>query len=170
MKIFSRLVGMQFIIALALLVFVSESAVAQDSRVSEPLSVSGQQLAGILDQAKGERGALFLYTSWCPYCRRALPELVKIGRSHPGRIIAVSLDKDDATLMRYLNKTYESLPFKPYVWDRSGIFARPLARFGIKPGNGIPFTALVDEYGYVHKQGVLDPSEVKEYLEGGSGQ
>ena len=72
--------------------------------------------------------------------------------------------------MRYLNKTYESLPFKPYVWDRSGIFARPLARFGIKPGNGIPFTALVDEYGYVHKQGVLDPSEVKEYLEGGSGQ
>lgn len=170
MQIFLRAMLAHCIAVSALLILLSVPVAAQEQDDSAPISVSGTRLAGILDQAKGERGALFLYTSWCPYCRRALPELVKIGKDHPGRIIAVSLDKDDDTLMRYLNKTYESYPFEPYVWDRSDIFARPLARFGIKPGNGIPFTALLDEYGYVHKQGVLDPSEVKDYLEGSASQ
>lgn len=172
MRFYSRPVLACFIAVLALVILsgVPTAAQAQEERAAAPTSISGQQLAGILDQAKGERTALFLYTSWCPYCRRALPELVKIAQEQPGRIVAVSLDKDDDTLMRYLNKTYESLPFAPYVWDRSDIFARPLARFGIKPGRGIPFTALLDEYGYVHEQGVLEPSAVKAYLDGGASQ
>ena len=159
-----------FLTVSALLILTGSPAAAQGQGASAPVSVSGTQLAGVLDQVKGQRAALFLYTSWCPYCRRALPEIAKIAQSHPQRIVAVSLDKDDDTLMRYLNKNYEALPFTPYVWDRSDIFARPLERFGIKPGRGIPFTALLDEYGYVHKQGVLDPSEVAKYLDGSASQ
>jgi len=159
-----------FLTIFAFMILFAPSIVAQEAAADSPVSVSGAQLAGVLEQVKGKRAALFLYTSWCPHCRRALPEIAKIAQSHPQRIIAVSLDKDDDTLMRYLNTNYETIYFTPYVWDRSDIFARPLGRFGIKPGRGIPFTALLDEYGYVHKQGVLKPSEVAAYLDGSDSQ
>ena len=141
---------------------------AKASKASGPATysmISASQIASILDEAKGQRTLVFLYTSWCPYCRKALPEIADIARDYPGRVVAVSLDKDADTLLRYVQKNYSDIPYTPYVWDRSDIFAKPLQRFGIKPGNGIPFIALLDEHGYVYKQGVLDPSEAKKYIE-----
>lgn len=151
------------------LLFVIAGVTTSKAKAAEQYRlVSATQVAAALDQAKGQRTVFFLYTSWCPYCRKSLPEISEIAKDYPGRVIAVSLDKDPETLWRYLQKQYADVPFTPYVWNRRDIFAKPLERFGIQPGNGIPFTALVDAHGYVHKQGVLSPSVARAYIEGGA--
>ncbi len=131
-------------------------------------SLSADQISRVIDSVKGKRTAIFVYASWCPYCRGVMPKIIDIAEQHEGQVLAISLDKDPDTLMRYLQKTHGVVPFVPIVWDHSDIFAKPLARFGIKPGNGIPFTALLDEYGFVHKQGVLEPDVTAKYLAGGA--
>lgn len=129
--------------------------------------IPASKIASVIDQAKGKRAAVVIYASWCPYCRKVMPQIAKTAKAHPGQVIAISVDKDADTLKRYLDKNFGQIAFLPIVWDQSDILAKGLSRFGIKPGRGIPFTALLDEYGFVHKQGVLDTQEVNTYLAGG---
>lgn len=130
--------------------------------------IPASRIASVIDQAKGKRSAVLIYASWCPYCRKVMPDMVKIAKDYPGQVIAISVDKEADTLKRYLDKNFGATPFPPIVWDQSDVLAKELSRFGIKPGRGIPFTAMLDEYGFVHQQGVLDPSAVRQYLAGKS--
>lgn len=131
-------------------------------------SLSAAQIASVIDSGKGKRSVFFVYASWCPYCRATMPKIVDIAKAHPGQVITVSMDKEPDTLMRYLQKNFADIPFTPIVWNHSDIFVKPLERFGIAPGRAIPFTALLDEYGYVSKQGVLKPEEVSAFLAAGN--
>lgn len=153
---------------LAILLLVIGGARASNADMSSgAMELSASQIASVIDKAKGKRAAVFIYASWCPYCRKTMPDIIKIAQEHKGQVITIAVDQDNDTLKRYLDKNFGAeLPFTPIRWDRSDILARPLARFGIKPGNGIPFTALLDEYGYVHKQGVLQSDVVRGYLSG----
>lgn len=143
---------------------VGESNIAQQKAA---YLIPASKIASVIDQAKGKRSAVLIYASWCPYCRKMMPDMVKIAKAYPGQVIAISVDKEADTLKRYLDKSFGATPFPPIVWDQSDILAKELSRFGIKPGRGIPFTAMLDEYGFVHQQGVLDPETVQSYLAGG---
>lgn len=130
--------------------------------------LSPERIAKVIDAGREDgRRVLFVYTSWCPYCRLALPKIIEIEKKKKGSVIAISVDKDPETLRRYLQSNHGEVPFAPIVWDRdAGALDKALSRFGIKLGRGIPFTALLDEYGYVSKQGVIDPKVSADYVLG----
>lgn len=151
----------------AFIICMSFSASAAEGGAKDVYHIPAEKIASVIDKAKGKRAAVVIYASWCPYCRKVMPEMAKAAKAHEGQVIAISVDKDVDTFKRYLDKNFGQTAFLPIVWDQSDILAKGLSRFGIKPGRGIPFTALLDEYGFVHKQGVLDPKEVNAYLAGG---
>lgn len=129
--------------------------------------LSPDKIARIIDAGHKEgRRVVFLYASWCGYCRAALPEIIDIEKKRKGSVIAISLDKDPETFSRYIQSRHGDLPFPAIVWNREGSLHDTLARFGIKPGRGIPFTALLDDHGYVHKQGVIRPKDTAKYVLG----
>jgi thiol-disulfide isomerase/thioredoxin len=146
----------------------SQFAQAAEEARKDVYHIPAEKIASVIDKAKGKRAAVVIYASWCPYCRKVMPEIAKMAKAHEGQVIAISVDKDVDTFKRYLDKNFGQTAFLPIVWDQSDILAKGLSRFGIKPGRGIPFTALLDEYGFVHKQGVLNPKDVNTYLSGGN--
>lgn len=119
----------------------------------------------ILDQS-GKRRVVFVYTSWCPYCRAAMPAMVALSQKQRGAVIALSVDKDPDKLERYLSQ-YTDQGFQSHIWDRTGDLAGALGRFGIRLNGGIPFSALLDESGQVVKQGNLEVEEITRYILGG---
>ena len=142
------------------LAFSSSSHASKDYYLASP-----EQIARVIDSGKGEgRKAIFIYASWCAYCRAALPYIIEIEKEKKGSVIAISIDKDPDTFARYISTRHGKVPFVPIVWNQKGDLYSALERFGIQPAKGIPFTALLDEYGYVYKQGVIRPADTKSYV------
>ena len=129
-------------------------------------TMSASQIGESLDAHKGRR-LLFIYASWCGYCRQAMPKMIELAKQYPGAVVAVSVDQNPADLLSYL-ESFGELPFRAIVWDRAEKLSTGLARFGIEDAAGIPFTALIDEYGYVTSQGVIEPQDSAKYLARGS--
>ena len=117
---------------------------AQAEESKDYYLLSASKIARIIDAGhkEGQRRAVFIYASWCGYCRAVLPEVIELENQSKGSIVAISIDEDPEVFNRYIQRTYGELPFYPLVWDRdSGYLDQSLSRFGIKISNAIPFTA-----------------------------
>jgi len=158
MRIFSI-----FVLFFAAALIPIKSDAAKDYYLASP-----EQIARIIDAGSGQgRRVVFLYASWCGYCRAHLPEIIKIEKEKKGSVIAISLDKDPDTFARYISTRHgDDFPLVPIVWNREGDLHRALKRFGIEPTNAIPFSAWLDEQGYMKQQGVIKPAATKEYILG----
>ncbi|MFP4313674.1 MAG: redoxin family protein [Alphaproteobacteria bacterium] len=149
---------------MVLLVSLTAFSVQAEER-KDYYMLSPDQIARFIDGGRENgRRVVFIYASWCGYCRAALPEIMKIEEQQEGSVVAISIDKDPETFRRYIQSRHGELPFPAIVWNRKGSLHDALARFGIEPGRGIPFTALLDEYGYVHQQGVIRPADSARYI------
>lgn len=72
--------------------------------------------------AAREPTLLFIYTSWCPYCRQALPNLVGLKEKDilkNTHVLFVSLDKKKHDLAEYLARENYQDAFTPYIFKYS---------------------------------------------------
>ena len=96
-----------------------------------------------LADLRGEVVVINFWASWCPPCRRELPQLDalhgELSRRH-GRVLAVSIDRDAENVTRFAHKLGLKLPI--YVDGPEGL-ARRLDL------NHIPFTVVLDRRGEV---------------------
>ncbi|MFN3701171.1 MAG: TlpA family protein disulfide reductase [Alphaproteobacteria bacterium] len=129
--------------------------------------VSGQQIGYVLDSMKGRPSAVFVYASWCPHCRVAMPDIVNLASKFENQVLMLSTDRSHEILEQYIKENpdfkRENLPF--YMWSGEGILQQSLSRFGIKLPRGIPFIALLDEHGYIVDQGHFWPKRIEEHLQ-----
>lgn len=151
-------------LCLSLAVAPERSVYAADAAAGHRV-ITSDGIAKALNAGKGKRMVFVLYASWCPFCRQVMPDIVDIAADYPGQVVAVSVDKDADTFTRYLQKNFGTVAYTPYIWARGDDLYRPLGRFGIKEASGIPFTALLDEYGYVSAQGVIKPEDTRKFLD-----
>ena len=103
------------------------ASVQADARYSV---VSSQQVTNRILDLNGQRRALFVYASWCPYCRKALPEILKAHKMSDGAVVPVSVDKDPGALTAYMG-AFQAPDFPLLVWDHKGNLANEMARFDI---------------------------------------
>lgn len=106
---------------------------------------------------------LFLYASWCPHCRSALPDVLELASDVKGSVIAVSVDKNPEDLRRYM-KTHGDIPFPLIVWDGSDDLPREFEAFGAKVTGGIPFFVLMNADGSIVRQGTLSTDVVAKFV------
>jgi thiol-disulfide isomerase/thioredoxin len=91
---------------------------------------------------------LFVYASWCSYCREALPELLKIqeeGKMKGVEPIFLSIDEDRRKLAAYLIRSHYTERFTSYVMapDQKGWpLIRALEGLSSHYNGGLPYIAL----------------------------
>lgn len=105
----------------------------------------------------GKPQLLFIYASWCPFCKRQFVSVNQLRGAYNAEHLTVhyiSVDDDIWALAEFINKEYPDKPFKPY-------HVEPLPReafydvfrdMGYTVKGGIPLILLLDKEGKPFKQ------------------
>ena len=108
-------------------------------------SLSGEQVS--LANLKGKVVLVDFWATWCPPCRRAMPDLVNTYKEYQEQgfeIIGISLDNDQSQLEKYMQEM--GINWQQYYdglkWEN-----KMAKRFGVR---GIPHIVLIDKNGAVH--------------------
>lgn len=120
-----------------------------------PETLSPDALGALLDSSRGKPTLAFLYTSWCPACRKALPDLNRVAEQYGPQglnVVGVSVDDHVAPLRNYLEGLGPR--FRP-LHVPSNEVVDELARRGIKYRGAIPYIAILDAKGKPVQQGHL---------------
>lgn len=128
--------------------------------------------SGLLVKSFTERSTptiVFVYASWCSVCQRNFPSLIDLAQKYKDKglnVLALSLDKDESALKRYL-ASHDSLPFTPYhvKENYSGEFISSMQQVGVKYRNAIPYTILYDNKGTLVGQGNILVSSLAPVIE-----
>jgi peroxiredoxin len=94
-----------------------------------------------LRDQRGKVVLLYFTTTWCPYCRRDIPELKRLHGSMQGRpfeILAVYVSESAAKVRSFAKKN--ELPY-PVLVDENASAAR---LYGVR---GVPLRVVVDRNG-----------------------
>ena len=148
LKIFSVIFVMCF-----LCVF---SAQAED--VGKILSITPDNVPRYVETIKGVK-LVFIYASWCPTCRKVMPDVVQLSTVNPKSIIALSVDEDAGQLLQYISENYGGkfpLGTTPIVVkEKNSGHLRDILRsiWRTDIGEGIPSMVLLDADNNVIAQG-----------------
>lgn len=92
-----------------------------------------------LSELRGRGTLVHFWATWCPPCREELPALLDFARTRQIEVLAVSLDSEWASVIRFLN---EDVPSPVVLGSPSGA-ARD---FGV---TDLPQTFVIDQAGWL---------------------
>ncbi|MCV9933896.1 TlpA family protein disulfide reductase [Flavobacterium sp. LS1R47] len=108
-----------------------------------------------LNSYTGKTVLVDFWASWCPYCRIANKDLVKLYDKYKGQnfeIVGISVDVDKA---KWLQAIVKDKLKNPQLIDPKGFDAKSVAIFGVR---GIPSTYLFSKSG---KLIAINPTEAQ---------
>ena len=143
--------------------FGGQALAKEDSHKIYPLRPS--RIADYIEFTKGQKRALLIYASWCPYCRSKIPDLIKMEDMKEGSVIAVSEDQNYSQFSKYIT-SLAHIPYKVILSNPKGSNTLPkaLKQFGVKAWRGYPTIVLFDEDNKVISQGTLSSDHIKSFL------
>ncbi len=122
------------------------------------------KISQYIKSTKGQKRAIIIYASWCPYCIKKMPGIMDLERVKPGSIIAISVDEEHRDFIKY-TKRFESIPFKVILNNGSEYkLVQSLKRYGVKAWDGIPYIILMDENNKVTGQANYSVEQVADYI------
>jgi thiol-disulfide isomerase/thioredoxin len=129
----------------------------------------------VMSQLKGNGGVLFIYASWCSYCRQIMPDLtaaLRDGTIGRDRIVFLSHDNSLEALARYLVRGGYQRMFAPYIIGRQEMhrLASGLWAAGSRFDGGIPYLGRFDAKGNLIEeiQGIPDQGRLRALIENAS--
>lgn len=154
---------------LILFVFVlsvsaSNAVCAQDSKKGMVYRLSPPDIASVVESSKGQKRILYVFASWCPACRKKMPDMMNLERAKAGSVIPISVDEQHVNFARYL-KNLKNPPFN-FILSKGSqtALAASFAPYEIKPWTSIPQMILLDENNKLQGQGSFDADQVAEFL------
>lgn len=93
---------------------------------------------------------LFVYASWCPYCKKQIGEFAQLQRQRGGeplQIIYASLDSDIHALATFMMQQHPNADFTPYHVQNGYSFGNALKEYGFTPDGGVPHLMLFGKDG-----------------------
>jgi len=166
-----------FISLLLMMIFAApvQSANVLSPRYSSQKSSSLTSSARIYDirpsevaryiKKQPQKKLVYVYASWCPYCKRIFPEIIKMGQKGV-KVIAFSVDSERHDLERYLASYGRSVAF-PTLRVKNGpnSIGSALAQAGLSYPGTVPYMAVIDKNNKILLQGSnLDASTLWSYL------
>lgn len=136
---------------------VGEGSAERFYRLSLPDHLGQAQSIG---QWRGQVMVLNYWATWCPPCKKEIPDLVRISRDFVDKgVVVVGLSIDDGERVRAFRDTL-AMPYPVLVGDHSVLELS--ATLG-NPTQGLPFTLLVGRDGQIVRRyiGLLDPQELR---------
>lgn len=112
-------------IALALLfcLLLPISALAQGESSLRPIDQAG--LKTLLEKNQGKVVMLNFFATWCPPCRKEVPELVKVRKAYPESdflLLGLSVDEDTAPVAPFIKRTGIDYPVYLVGRDVTDVF------------------------------------------------
>lgn len=153
---------MRVLLALIFIFLCSLNVAFAGNKIGKLYKVNADQIAEYIS-SRQNKVAVLVYASWCPYCRKIMPDIAQIAKENPKTIVAISIDKNSDKLVQYLNNLDE-VPFHVFIWNQQGSLDQSFDGIGITLSNGIPFIALVNEDKTIQNSGVLSSSEISSFL------
>lgn len=158
-----------FMHAIAPLVDPNRDRITEVTRSIVP--VNAKEVAMRLADEKGRPTLLFIYASWCGYCKHVMPEIMGLKKEkklEKVNTVFLSLDEKRRMLGQYLfTQDYQGL-FTPYVLlPQAGVSLVHALRAREGSFNGaIPYTAVFDAGGALLSEdnGVIDRERLLDML------
>lgn len=101
-----------------------------------------------LSDYKGKVILLNFWATWCPPCKKELPDLAQISKDYEGKnfqMIGISVDQNPGALVNFLKSN--TLPYT-ILHENSGLFDKYINTLGSGEGY-IPQTFIIDKNGKV---------------------
>ncbi|MGH1403027.1 MAG: TlpA family protein disulfide reductase [Alphaproteobacteria bacterium] len=129
--------------------------------------VPAKKMLEYIDRKKGQKRIVLIYTSWCPYCREKMPDIMDLERARKGSVIAISVDEDYAQYAKYA-KTLKNSPFPLFLNDGAEQSLKNALKksHSIKPWSGYPTLIFLDENNQAVSQGNYTVEQAAKYLFG----
>ncbi len=131
--------------------------------------IRGGELASQIKPGTNAGTLLFIYTSWCPYCKKAYPKITALARKYAGNItpVALSMDTDEEALAAFLS-SQEEPPFLlliPREGEHQGVMEE-LTRLSPDYAGGVPYVMVLDREGqlFAEFQGITETSSLENSL------
>lgn len=103
--------------------------------------VTSQELVDKLKNNDETKKILLFFTSWCPYCKSAIQNV--LDSNAQSKVTLISLDKDYSQISKFAQMLPTSM--KIYCLRNSHEIISFFNSFGIKYGGSIPYIAILDE-------------------------
>jgi thiol-disulfide isomerase/thioredoxin len=134
-----------------------------ESRIaSVPVTTDSGETTSVGVLREGMPAVVNSWASWCPYCRKELPELEALARSFDGRIQVIAINRGESSRVgkAYLAQL-ETSSAVTYVYDPGDAWYRAIG------GYMMPETVFIREDGTVahHHRGVLSSADMRRYTE-----
>ncbi|PIP15397.1 MAG: hypothetical protein COX46_06010 [bacterium (Candidatus Ratteibacteria) CG23_combo_of_CG06-09_8_20_14_all_48_7] len=100
-----------------------------------------------LNSLKGKVIILNFWATWCPPCRKEIPEFIKFYQRYTSQgieLLGISVDDDESSLRQFVQASKINYPV---AWDRSGRVSSLYG--GIR---SIPTTFVIDRKGVIRKK------------------
>lgn len=139
----------KFLIALALIFFLSLNLFAQSSKKIVVEDIDKSKLEKLIKNRKGKVLLLNIWASWCPPCKKEFPDLVKLAEKYKNsKVDIVGLSVDDrndlqSEVIPFLQKN--NVNFKIYIQNFKSV--DELINFFPKWEGAIPLTVIFDKNG-----------------------
>lgn len=150
---------------------VSSPAGTRESKIaSVPVTTLAGETTTVGALREGMPAVVNSWASWCPYCRKELPELESLAQSFDGRIRIIAINRGESARVgnAYLAQLHTSEAVS-YVYDSTDAWYRAIG------GYMMPETVFIDADGTIvhHHRGALSPGDMRSYaallVEGGKG-
>jgi thiol-disulfide isomerase/thioredoxin len=132
---------------------IEHAQIVSPETVTERLnSIRASDVLPLLKDANGRPTMLFVYASWCGYCKRLMPNVVSKLRSNQlehMNVVFLSVDTKLTALAQYLASAGYADAFTPYVVKRNPAnkLRDALQSTGSNYAGQIPYLAFYDTQG-----------------------
>jgi len=141
-------------LALAFLIFAGwnflNSQNSSFTGISDAQALPAETEAITLEEIKSfvsadEPRIIFLYASWCPYCKKQINGFKLFHKEYPmTNMIAVSTDKNSDDFVQYI-ASKNGVPFEPYIYQGGSELADYLKEQSSSFNGGIPYFAIFEK-------------------------
>ena len=154
--------GKYFFIFIFLFLFLCSPVGAQQEKYYH---LTGDKMAEYIQKKRGNTHVVYFYTSWCGPCQTMMPDIIEIEKSRKGSVTVISMDHDQESLIRYLNK-HPDFPFHRIIvkYDRSVDLAQELQNIGILYRGSFPHVVFYNADGSVKEQGPFKAPAIREFF------
>lgn len=133
-----------FFLTAALLGFSGPARAFQDKAPAfQEQDLNGKRHS--LDAYQGKVVVLYFWATWCGYCRKDVPNMIRVFREFESRnvvFLSVSLDEDVERLRQFIAE--KEIPY-PVIFRGEGWNNQLAQLYGI---SGVPTYVLIDSEGY----------------------